>query len=237
MALTEKQNFTLLFQGDSITHGGRQKSMDCNHILGHGFAEMVSAEIGLRFLRKAPRFVNRGVPGRRLAAVVEHWEQEVEELSPDLLTLLIGVNDAWHDAPIEGWVETYRRLLHGVRQAHPEMPIVLIEPFYFPMLPTDGDPYAAVPHPRCEEDFPWPARLNTPESVERNAARVRVMQETVAEVADETGAIFIPTQEPLVRASEGLSLSYLVWDGVHPTVVGHRLLADAWLAATAHLFE
>ena len=237
MSIIQKQGFTLLFHGDSITHGGRQKSMDCNHILGHGYAEMVSAALGLKFLSLMPRFVNRGVPGRRLEAVVADWEKDVESISPDVLTLLIGVNDAWHTAPIESWAASYRTLLHGVRARHPEMPIVLMEPFYFPMLPGDSDPYESVPHPRCEEDFPWPARQNTPESVERNAARVRVMQKTVAEVAAETGAIFIPTQEPLARASEGLPLSYLVWDGVHTTVVGHRLLANAWLAATAHLFE
>lgn len=237
MDVFKKQNFTLLFHGDSITHGGRKKSMDCNHLLGHGFAEMISAEIGLRYMDKTPRFVNRGVAGIRLAGVIENWETEVEEVNPDLLTLLIGVNDAWHAAPICEWEESYRSLLHGVRRRHPEMPVVLIEPFYFPMLPDGSDPYAIVPHPHCEEDFPWPARNNTPAVVERNVERLGVMQETVAKTAKEIGAIYIPMQKRFTELSARIPLSYLIWDGVHPTVVGHRILADAWLSATAFLFK
>ena len=56
----------VLFQGDSITDGNRGRSEDPNHILGHGYACMVSARLGADYVTEKPVFVNRGVSGDNL---------------------------------------------------------------------------------------------------------------------------------------------------------------------------
>ncbi len=235
MKLYEKKDFLILFNGDSITHGGRRQSMDCNHILGHGYAEMLSAEIGFAHIKKTPRFVNRGVAGQKLFHMVEKWENDVYTLSPDLISILIGANDAGVLADAAGWEKMYRDLLAQTREKFPNIPLVLVEPFFFPMLPGEGSPYEKVPHPICEPDFLWPARNATTEHNARRMADIEKMQEIVKGLAVSFGAVFVPLQSVFEEYAKTIPLSYLVWDGVHPTTIGHKIIKDEWLRAAGHL--
>ena len=38
------KGLTVLFQGDSITDGGRSRNQDWNHIMEHGYAYLVSSQ-------------------------------------------------------------------------------------------------------------------------------------------------------------------------------------------------
>ena len=58
-------------------------------------------------------------------------------------------------------------------------------------------------------------------------------RQVVRELAVEFDAIFVPFQEILNNALQQAEPAYWAADGVHPTPAGHRLLADAWLAAVA----
>lgn len=237
MKISEKQNFTVVFNGDSITHGGRQLSMDCNHILGHGFPEMAAAELALRFAEKTPRFVNKGVSGRGIAHMAETWEQDVTDLSPALVNILIGINDAGKPGfSLSAWEEIYRDLLTRTRKACPACHLSLMSPFFFPYPPTDA-PYENVPHPLCEPDFPWPARSWTDEDRKTRVKDVAGMCEVVARLAKDFRAVYIPAGEILQAQMRRAPASYFVWDGVHPTVTGHRVLANAFLDYTKECFE
>ena len=57
------KNATILFQGDSITDGNRGRTLDPNHILGHGYAFLIASALGGRNPEMNWTFLNRGVSG------------------------------------------------------------------------------------------------------------------------------------------------------------------------------
>ncbi|TCM43751.1 GDSL-like lipase/acylhydrolase family protein [Kribbella sp. VKM Ac-2568] len=83
----------VVFQGDSITHGGRGETEDPNHVLGHSYPFLIAAEAGATHPDLGRRFVNRGISGHTLAAMTARWQRDVLDLRPDVLSILIGVND------------------------------------------------------------------------------------------------------------------------------------------------
>ena len=60
---------------------------------------------------------------------------------------------------------------------------------------------------------------------------LRPLQEQTRLIAERNGAIFIPLQERFERLCQVREASYWVWDGIHPTVSGHQVIADAWMEA------
>src|SRR3954465_12854589 len=74
----------ILFQGDSITDGNRGRSADPNHILGHGYAFLVSAKFGAAFAASQLEFMNRGTSGNTVRELRKRWEKETLELKPDV---------------------------------------------------------------------------------------------------------------------------------------------------------
>ena len=86
---------TILFQGDSITDGNRDRKEDPNHILGHGYAFIIASKLGFELARNEPHFINRGVSGNRVSDLYARWDDDAISLKPDMISILIGVNDAW----------------------------------------------------------------------------------------------------------------------------------------------
>ena len=83
----------ILFQGDSITDGNRGRSPDPNHILGHGYVFITAARHGAAFPELKLDFMNRGVSGNSVRQLDERWQKDTIELKPDVLSILVGVND------------------------------------------------------------------------------------------------------------------------------------------------
>src|SRR5580693_2752855 len=83
----------ILFQGDSITDGNRGRSLDPNHILGHGYAFIIAAKFGAAFPEANLEFFNRGVSGNTVLDLEKRWQKDTLDLRPDVLSILIGVND------------------------------------------------------------------------------------------------------------------------------------------------
>jgi lysophospholipase L1-like esterase len=202
---------TLLFQGDSITDAGRDRADTAPNqpaALGCGYAYLVTC----RLLGDAPaaglRAFNRGISGHRVPDLLERWPRDTLALAPDVLSLLIGVNDLWHklggryDGSVRDFELGYRSLLEGTRRALPRARLLLCEPFVL----------------RCGAvDARW-----FPEMDERRAV--------VPRLAREFGASLVPFQSVLDDAvGRGFAPEQLAADGVHPTLAGHQLLADAWL--------
>src|SRR3954470_23665676 len=86
----------ILFQGDSITDGNRGRSLDPNHILGHGYAFIVAAKYGSQYPKRHLTFLNRGVSGNTVADLTKRWDKDTIDLKPDVLSILIGINDLGH---------------------------------------------------------------------------------------------------------------------------------------------
>src|SRR5690348_11537806 len=89
-----QQNNVVLFQGDSITDGGRQRTgSDFNHIMGQDYAYMIAGDLGLRFPERNLVFLNRGISGDRVADLIARWQTDAIALHPNLISILVGIND------------------------------------------------------------------------------------------------------------------------------------------------
>ena len=119
----------ILFQGDSITDGNRGRSADPNHILGHGYAFIIAARHGAGFPERKLDFTNRGVSGNTVLDLEKRWAKDTLALKPDLLSVMIGVNDQSRNVPLEAYEATYDKLLTDARAQNPKLKLVLMEPF------------------------------------------------------------------------------------------------------------
>lgn len=127
----------ILFQGDSITDGNRGRSADPNHILGHGYAFIIAARHGAAFPEAKLDFVNRGVSGNTVLDLQKRWAKDTLELKPDVLSVLVGVNDQNKQVPLDQFEQVYDQLLADAKAANPAIKLVLGEPFLKPGLPAD----------------------------------------------------------------------------------------------------
>ena len=202
---------TILFQGDSITDCGRvrENAQNLSQAMGPGYPALVAARIKNDDWSKKYNFINRGVSGDRVVDLYARWKRDALNLRPDVISILIGVNDTWHEFGAHNGVEperyakVYRELLAWTKSALPDCKIVLCEPFV--------SVFSAV----TEE---WLPEINE---------RRRI----VKELADEFGALFIPFQSILDEAIAKSSPELILMDGVHPRLAGHQVMADAWVKA------
>ena len=193
----------ILFQGDSITDGNRGRGADPNHILGHGYAFLIAAKFGAAFPEAKLEFFNRGVSGNTVLDLKQRWQRDVLDLKPDLLSILIGVNDQGRGVPLDQYEQTYDQLLTDAKAANPKLKLVLCEPFIVNHLATTAQ------HGAPNSDI-----------VKR--------QEIVARLAKKHGAALVHFQAALDRATERAPAIHWIWDDVHPTYSGHQILADEW---------
>ena len=119
----------ILFQGDSITDGNRGRSPDPNHILGHGYAFIIAARHGAAFPERKLEFHNRGVSGNTVLNLETRWAKDTLALKPDLLSVMIGVNDNGKGVALDIYETTYDKILSEARAQNPKLKLVLMEPF------------------------------------------------------------------------------------------------------------
>ena len=119
----------ILFQGDSITDGNRGRSLDPNHILGHGYAFIIAARHGAAFPERKLDFFNRGVSGNTVLDLDKRWSKDTLSLKPDLLSVMIGVNDNGKGVSLEAYEAAYDKILAEARAQNPKLKLVLMEPF------------------------------------------------------------------------------------------------------------
>jgi lysophospholipase L1-like esterase len=197
-----KNNARVLFQGDSITDGNRGRNEDPNHILGHGYCFIIAAQYGARFPERKLTFLNRGISGNKVTDLAARWQKDTLDLKPDVLSILIGINDSGH-IPLEEYEQVYDKLLLEARASNPGIQFVLCEPFY---LPKDG-------HKEGDE----------------REQDIKKRQAIVAKLAEKHQAALVKFQKVFDNACQRAPAQYWVWDAVHPTYSGHQLMADEWI--------
>ncbi len=193
----------ILFQGDSITDGNRGRSADPNHILGHGYVFIIAAKFGAAFPKAKLEFFNRGVSGNTVLDLEKRWQKDTLDLKPDVLSVLIGVNDKGRGVPLDQYERTYDKLLTDAKAANPQLKLVLCEPFVLDHRATS--PQHGAPN-----------------------ADIAQRQAIVDRLAKKHGAALVRFQAALDRATERAPAIHWIWDDVHPTYSGHQILADEW---------
>ena len=200
---------TILMQGDSITDAGRNRTMEAlpgnNHALGNGYANLTAAALLEKYPEKDLQIYNRGISGHRVVDLYARWKVDTLNLQPDILSILIGVNDVWHERSYANGVEAdrfeqiYDLLLDWTFKALPQVKVVLLEPFT--MLCGEVD--------------------------EAFAADTAVRAAITRKLAAKYNTEFLPTQQILDEACKRAEPAYWAKDGVHPTPAGHALITEA----------
>jgi lysophospholipase L1-like esterase len=206
-------NDIVLFQGDSITDSSRDKRQTAANnpaCMGSGYALIAGSELLQHNPDKALQIYNKAISGDKVYQLADRWDEECLKLKPNVLSILIGVNDYWavKKHGYTGTIETYRndlkKLLDRTKQALPDVKLII------------GEPYAVIGVK--EVDQSWFPKFDE----FRVAAR---------ELADQFDAGFIPYQAIYNKAIKSAPGAYWTLDGVHPNLAGIGLMAHAWLEA------
>ena len=199
----------ILFQGESITDADRSREKD--YKLGCGYPLLVEAALGF----DAPgeyEFLNRGISGNRIVDLYARIKKDLINLQPDVLSILIGVNDVWHEINYQNGVSAekfyrlYRMLIEEIKEALPNIKILILEPFV----------------------LPGPA---TAENIDSFTTEVALRAQKAKQIADEFGLVFVPLQAGFEELAKKADPTYWLRDGVHPTPKGHEFIKQQWLAA------
>lgn len=202
---------TILFQGDSITDAGRNKGKEANAndsaAMGRGYVYLIAAHLLADRAGDNLKIYNRGISGNKVFQLADRWDKDCLQLKPDVLSILIGVNDIWHmlngnyDGTVEKYEQDYRALLARTRRELPDLKLVICEPFVLRCGAVD------------EKWFP----------------EFDYYRRVAKKMATEFGALFVPFQSMFDKASELAPASHWAADGVHPTMAGAWLMARTWV--------
>ncbi|MFD1256049.1 SGNH/GDSL hydrolase family protein [Mucilaginibacter terrae] len=201
----------ILFQGDSITDSGRNRTNTTpnnGQMLGNGYPYLAASHLLLNHPGLDLKIFNRGISGNKVFQLAERWDADALAFKPNVISIMIGVNDFWHTLTngYNGSIETYRtdykKLLDRTKQALPDVKFIIGEPFAVNGIKSVTDK--------------WYPKFNEYRAVSK-------------EIAAKYNAQFIPYQAIFDEALKTAPGSYWTGDGVHPTLSGAALMAHAWL--------
>lgn len=200
----------ILFQGDSITDAGRIREDAAN--MGRGYPLLVKSELGFACPGEH-EFVNKGISGNRIVDVYARIKCDIINLKPDFMSILIGVNDVWHDnsenpngVDAEKFYKIYDMLIEEVKAALPDIKIVILAPFVLKGTAT--------------ETF-W----------DKFSTEVPKRAEKAELIAKKHNLKFVTLQDKFDEAAKKAPNDYWLFDGVHPTPMGHQIIKNEWLKA------
>lgn len=198
-----------LFQGDSITDVNRVDEDDGQGscLFGFGYPNLFASEI-MRKRKGEIDFVNRGISGNRIVDLYARIKEDIINLKPDYMSVLIGVNDVWHELSVQNGVDAekfekiYSMLIEEVKAVLPDIKIIVLEPFVL---------------------------KGTGTQMYYDAFRVEVEKRSAAarRVAEKYNLVFVPLQAEFDNAAADGDTAYWTYDGVHPTAAGHQIIKEA----------
>jgi lysophospholipase L1-like esterase len=196
---------TFLFQGDSITDAERKRE-DVNNF-GFGYPNIVASKYLSENIGEY-QFINKGISGNRVVDLYARIKCDIINLKPDYMSILVGINDVWHELSSQNGVDNEKfkkilsMLIEEVKEALPEIKIIMLEPF-------------VLKGPATEEQW----------SEFRSETELRA--KSVKAVAEKYNLKFVPLQEKFDELSKNIETTYWLADGVHPTAAGHGIIAKA----------
>ncbi len=204
----------ILFQGDSITDAERDRNDP--HDLGRGYPRFAAAMISDAYPDTEFEFLDLGISGNRSGQLLERLDQDLIAHQPDVVSILIGINDVWHrhskSAPVQTTDEeleaNYRTILSRIRK-ETDAKILMISPFLL---------YAP-------EKASWRGEVDRAIAITERLAR---------EFAD----AYLPLDEIFTQAeaSPKTNACYSI-DGVHPNEDGAAFIGEQYLGAIAPLLQ
>jgi lysophospholipase L1-like esterase len=202
----------LLFIGDSITDCERARPVGEGLFgaIGKSYVGLLEGLLGAAYPAHALRLVNMGISGNTVLDLRARWQSDVLDLQPDWVAIMIGVNDVWRQfdchrqTEIHVSPETYATTLDElVRTTLPHVKgLILLAPFY--LEPHRGDAMRA---------------------------RMDEYGGLMRQVAERHGVRFIDTQAAFDAVLQHMHPNAIAWDRVHPNIVGHAVIARAFLQA------
>ena len=205
----------ILFQGDSITDCGRAR--DNNTHVGTGYAVLVKSQLGFENPGEY-EFYNKGISGNRIVDLYARIKADIINLSPDYISILIGVNDVWHEffghngVDADKYEKIYCMLIEEIKEALPDVKIMIMEPFCLQVTATND----------AEEGTNKWSMIDA--EVRKRAAKSK-------KVAEKYNLVFVELQNLFDKATEIKEGRYWLADRVHPTAIGHELIKREWMKA------
>ncbi len=204
-------NCKLVMIGDSVTDCNRLRPIGEGNITAHGngYVNLVNAFLNVFYPDKMIRVVNMGISGNTVRDLKARWDSDVLKLQPDYVSIMIGVNDVWHqlDRPhqIEDHVditEYEETLEYLIKNTEGVKKIILISPFIIE---------------------------------KNNSDKMRLMldeyQKVMHKLADKYSAIYVDVQKDFDELLNHYHSSFFAWDRVHPNNSGHLVIARSFLNA------
>ncbi len=186
----------ILFQGDSITDASRDQRN--YHHLGNGYPKYAAEMIGEAHPDTDFEFINLGISGNRTGQLFDRLYADAIELQPDIISILIGINDLWHRyekkpiATTDEQIEVnYRSILKELR-AKTNAKIMILSPYLLD----------------CEDK----------EELREDLGRILPM---IRMLANKYADVFVPLDEYFEEAMKTVPRAqYYSYDGVHPNTNG-----------------
>lgn len=208
----------ILFQGDSITDCGRDREND--NSVGIGYPLLVTSELGYEKPNQF-NFYNRGISGNRIVDVYARIKLDIINLKPDYMSILIGINDVWHEISRQNGVapdkfeKIYDMLLTEIKEALPDIKLILLAPFVLNGSAT------------CDCEL-------VPDRWNQFQTGTKLNAEAAQRLAKKHGAAFVELQSKFDELEAGHP-GLWTHDGVHPTSAGHQIIKREWLKAFNNL--
>ena len=199
----------IVFQGDSITDAGRDRNDPSR--LGDGYPKYAAEELRRRFPEAEFEFLNLGISGNRSGQLFDRIYPDGIALTPDVISILIGINDIWHrQAHVETtdgqFRENLRSTLAQIRRSCSSK-IVVLSPYILD----------------CDDKEDVRKGLETV---------IPIVRELAAEYAD----VFIPLDELFAEAMKTQpSPRFFSDDGIHPNGNGAAFIGRKYAEYVAEL--
>lgn len=203
----------ILFQGDSITDAGRDKRNYRD--LGQGYPKYAAEALREKFPDADFDFINFGISGNRTSQLFDRIYPDAIEFQPDVISILIGVNDIWHRYSKQRIATTdaqialnYRSILERIKN-ETNAKIVILAPFV----------------------------LDAPDKDDlRND--LKTVLPIVRELAEEFADVYIPLDKHFAEAlKEQPEALYYSADGVHPNDNGRMFIGRIYADAVSKLIK
>lgn len=201
-----KNGYRILFIGDSITDIKFNRRM--NRKLHGKKVYALQAAKQLQKHAKGLKFFYKGIASDRTYLVYDRLTKDCISLKPDIIIMLIGVNDAWEHYVPEQYPPLKRPMKEHMQEIYRRINTELDDVQILFLLPFMID--------AVEEKMPFHKTLNEYREILRTMA-----QENSAEIID--------LQAEFDKAQKSIEPKKLATDGIHPTNLGHKIIADAVL--------